>query len=415
MSLTSSLRKGTSSVFDTIFASSLLSLSLCSSYLSSSSPTSVIYLNLCKASVGLVICSWVAYFQDIWMKPTGEPRNLSTLHICLAALQLYILPPDSRNNCYILYWTVLALRPVILWMVRKFPGSFSFGEASLISQSALLLTSGFVMNILNWKLTLNADPMKEMAKIMVWNLESLSQNKPLVVKLFVCWAVLVVMSVSMVGLYTSRGWPVTTRTRKIFHIAIVLVYWSGLQYCHLFLLISTYAALFLMIFVEYIRISKLFPPVSRYLTQKLTPFLDAKDSGKLILTPIYLLVGLSLPLWIWPEAAKPNPVNQLSLYSGVISVGVADTAAAVVGSAVGRIKWMSGGSRTVEGSFAALLSSLAAVFILSSVSAVEVGSWSAVVAACVAVVLTEAFSNQVDNLTLPLVMMSALNILALNT
>ena len=74
MSLTSSLRKGTSSVFDTIFASSLLSLSLCSSYLSSSSPTSVIYLNLCKASVGLVVCSWVAYFQDIWMKPTGEPR-----------------------------------------------------------------------------------------------------------------------------------------------------------------------------------------------------------------------------------------------------------------------------------------------------------------------------------------------------
>ena len=135
----------------------------------------------------------------------------------------------------------------------------------------------------------------------------------------------------------------------------------------------------------------------------------------MILTPIYLLVGLSLPLWIWPEAAKPNPVNKLSLYSGVISVGVADTAAAVVGSAVGRIKWVSRGSRTVEGSFAALLSSLAAVFILSSVSAVEVGNLTAVVAACVAVVLTEAFSNQVDNLTLPLVMMSVLNILALNT
>ena len=147
-------------------------------------------------------------FEDL---RCNSARNLSTLHICLAALQLYILPPDSRNNCYILYWTVLALRPVILWMVRKFPGSFSYGEASLISQSALLLTSGFVMNILNWKLTLNADPMKEMAKIMVWNLESLSQNKPLVVKLFVCWAVLVLMSVSMVGLYTSRGWPVTTR------------------------------------------------------------------------------------------------------------------------------------------------------------------------------------------------------------
>ena len=66
-------------------------------------------------------------------------------------------------------------------------------------------------------------------------------------------------------------------------------------------------------------------------------------------------------------------------------------------------------------SFAALLSSLIAVFILSSVSAVEVGSWTAVLAACVAVVLTEAFSNQVDNLTLPLVMIFVLNILASNT
>jgi len=265
----------------------------------------------------------------------------------------------------------------------------------------------------NWKMTLNADPMKEMAEIMVSSLESLEQNKPLVVKLFVFWTMLVVLSVWVVGLYTSRGWSVTTRTRKIFHVAIVLVYWSGLHFCHLMLLISSYAALFLMLFVEYVRVTKLFPPVSRYLTQRLTPFLDTKDSGQLILTPIYLLVGVSLPLWVWPEAVKQNSVNQLQFYSGVLSVGVADTAAAVIGSAVGRIKWTSGGSRTVEGSCAALLSSLTVISILSQISSVEVSSWTALIASCLAVVFTEAFSKQVDNLTLPLVMMSVLNIFSL--
>ena len=64
------------------------------------------------------------------------------------------------------------------------------------------------------------------------------------------------------------------------------------------------------------------PAMSRILTDKLTPFLDIKDSGKLILTNIYLLVGMSLPLWISPHQASVYSSAQLQLYSGVISVGM---------------------------------------------------------------------------------------------
>ena len=79
------------------------------------------------------------------------------------------------------------------------------------------------------------------------------------------------------------------------------------------------------------------------------------------------------------------------------------------GSAVGRVRWSQGSGRTVEGSLAALLSSLASARLLSRLGGVEVTSWPALVTASLAVSLTEALSGQVDNLTLPLVMLTTLN------
>ena len=79
------------------------------------------------------------------------------------------------------------------------------------------------------------------------------------------------------------------------------------------------------------------------------------------------------------------------------------------GSAVGRVRWSQGSGRTVEGSLAALISSLASALLLSRLGDVEVTSWPAIVAASLAVSLTEALSGQVDNLTLPLVMLTTLN------
>ena len=76
---------------------------------------------------------------------------------------------------------------------------------------------------------------------------------------------------------------------------------------------------------------------------------------------------------------------------------------------MGRIRWSLASGRTVEGSLAALLSGMASVLMLSQLGGVEVTSWPAVTVASVAVSLTEALSGQVDNLTLPLVMLTTLN------
>ena len=62
------------------------------------------------------------------------PRYLSTPHLGLAALHLYFSPPDSRDKYYLMYWAVIGLRPLLLLLVQRFPKSFSFGEAALVSQ-----------------------------------------------------------------------------------------------------------------------------------------------------------------------------------------------------------------------------------------------------------------------------------------
>lgn len=136
---------------------------------------------------------------------------------------------------------------------------------------------------------------------------------------------------------------INTRVRKIFHILIVFVFIPGLMYQCTFLFVASGIALALLILLETIRIIRL-KPICGVLEKAVQLFTDEKDAGTVALTPIYLLVGCSIPLWLHPcpcDLTDAAGLELLPLLSGVISVGLGDTAASVIGSSVGRFYWPS--------------------------------------------------------------------------
>lgn len=75
---------------------------------------------------------------------------------------------------------------------------------------------------------------------------------------------------------------------------------------------------------------------------------------------MYLLVGCALPLVLSPVAFSGGPEALLPLLSGVISVGIGDSFAGVVGMYCGKHRWPNS-KKSLEGTVANALSQLLAI------------------------------------------------------
>ena len=100
-------------------------------------------------------------------------------------------------------------------------------------------------------------------------------------------------------------------------------------------------------------------PVGEALNRGFRPLLDSRDAGPLIVTHFYLLLGFSLPIWLYPLrdyyrrksrlrfcVAYPKiahdiltAASKLGMYSGVLALGIGDSMAAIAGKLIGRFKW----------------------------------------------------------------------------
>lgn len=92
-------------------------------------------------------------------------------------------------------------------------------------------------------------------------------------------------------------------------------------------------------------------PLGTFFQQGFLVFADEKDH-LISLTPLYLLCGLSFPLWM-----PTHHSTLLPLFSGVLAIGVGDSAASFVGSKWGKNKWC-GSNKSLEGTVACISSQI---------------------------------------------------------
>ncbi|XP_075041155.1 dolichol kinase [Mixophyes fleayi] len=204
----------------------------------------------------------------------------------------------------------------------------------------------------------------------------------------------------------SKKHEVSTVTRKYFHFLAVATYIPGLLCDPELLFVSSVVCLAVFVLLEYVRYFRI-KPFGQTLRNLLTLFLDERDSGPLILTHIYLLLGMSLPIWLFPRvcAASLSGPATLLPYCGVLAVGVGDTIASVCGSTLGEIKWP-GTKKTFEGTMMSIFAQIIAValILIFDSNVIMNSSYMWIVGSISLVALLEAFTTQIDNLILPLYM-----------
>ncbi|KAL6258966.1 hypothetical protein P5V15_008890 [Pogonomyrmex californicus] len=218
------------------------------------------------------------------------------------------------------------------------------------------------------------------------------------IAIFIYWAICLLLSILAIIYQILLNSQATSSTRKNFHILATFVYIPGIIYDPSLLYLASGVMLVLFIALEVIRFFKI-PPLGEILQQGFLAFADGKTDFLLSLTPIYLLCGLSFPLWM-----PTNNLPLLILLSGVLTVGIGDAAASFVGSKWGLHKWVDT-KKTVEGTIACVLCQICVILMLTYCGFMD--SYQLLMRSILAVVLIsliEARTNQVDNLALPLLM-----------
>eukprot|EP00731_Ephydatia_muelleri_P025952 Em0018g52a len=229
--------------------------------------------------------------------------------------------------------------------------------------------------------------------------------------LTLCWSLLCMGAGLLVCAQTSSSpWlmalksnkPSSLWMRKWFHILAFLVYAVGVAVDADFLGLAAAHMTFVFLVLELMRVLLMWP-IGQWLHDVLEPFLDARDSGPLVLTHLYLLLGFSIPVWLYPLSYSGAAASKLALYAGVVSLGVGDSIASVAGKLMGKHKWP-GTQKTLEGSlmafFMQMITIAMVIFIDPGLNSFSYVQWIVVGVSVTMTTLLEAYTQQIDNLIL---------------
>lgn len=189
--------------------------------------------------------------------------------------------------------------------------------------------------------------------------------------------------------------------RKIFH-ALVLVMFIPVHYyppLRTFLTLSLGGAICLFTLVEFLRL-RLLPDQLASFSDYFALFLvsaDQKSWNKMLTSHLTLMVAIALPIISRPMMQKfgdHHHLEQLELL-GLVTVGLGDAIAAVVGVRYGKTKWRDYCSKSVEGTSAAFISM---AMLMIGLSGFDLNMMIVLALSS----LSEVFFAGNDNLTMPM-------------
>ncbi|XP_041995476.1 dolichol kinase EVAN-like [Salvia splendens] len=228
-------------------------------------------------------------------------------------------------------------------------------------------------------------------------------------RLTLCVYWLVIISVSVRRFYSISKNSKTERIllRKYYHLMAVAIFVPALVFQPKFLDLSFGAALAVFLLLETIRIWKIWP-LGHLVHQFMNAFTDHRDSDLLVVSHFSLLLGCAIPIWL----ASGFTDRPLAPFAGILSLGIGDTMASMVGHKYGVLRWSKTGKKTIEGTAAGITSVLAACFVilplLAATGYIFTMHWFSLIVAVTTSGLLEAYTAQLDNAFIPLVFYSML-------
>ncbi|KAG6760684.1 hypothetical protein POTOM_033862 [Populus tomentosa] len=150
--------------------------------------------------------------------------------------------------------------------------------------------------------------------------------------------------------------------RKYYHLMAVLMFLPAVILQPKFLDLAFGAALAVFLTLEIIRVWRIWP-LGQLVHEFMNAFTDHRDSDLLIVRHDYhfsLLLGCALPIWM-SSGYNDRP---LAPFAGILSLGIGDTMASMVGHKYGVLRWSKTGKKTIEGTAAGITSVLAACSVL---------------------------------------------------
>ncbi|CAN1182298.1 Dolichol kinase EVAN [Linum perenne] len=221
------------------------------------------------------------------------------------------------------------------------------------------------------------------------------------------WVFLIYVSVRRFYFISKNSKTERILLRKYYHLMAVSMFVPAAIFQPKFLDLAFGAALAIFLTLEIIRVWRIWP-LGQLVHQFMNAFTDHRDSDLLIVSHFSLLLGCALPIWL-SFGYNDRP---LAPFAGILSLGIGDTMASMVGHKYGVLRWSKTGKKTIEGTAAGITSVLVACSVLLPVLAsagfIFTQQWLSLLVAVTLSGLLEAYTAQLDNAFIPLVFYSLL-------